>query len=374
MRSECFQAIQACSECLRYNIGKTCFHPIKHISARFPFDHCAMDLASFKTSPRGYNYAFLLVDVGTRFTIIRPLKGKFAKQIAWVLWTIICDFGVPKILQSDRGPEFVNQVIEALSDLMGVDHRLVAPYNPRANGLAESGVKLLKLCLKKMVAGNIINFDLFLPAVQMAINTRIVPLLKAMPAELFFARPHNPLQDYSSTESKLLSADDLKQRNKKVLEIIYPEIQLFADKVRSKRAAKIDKKRVVTKHIPVGAQVMLEDPRRQSGEPKWVGPYTVARRTRANTYMLLDSHHKLLGRNPPRSQLRLIAPTADVRDSKSEAFYVEDIIDHRRSNNRDEYLVKWHGYDSSHNTWEPVSSFEDRASIDRYWKRVSAPQ
>jgi hypothetical protein len=54
-------------------------------------------------------------------------------------YMIFCAFGPPKIMQSDNGTEFVNQLVEALLKAANVD-RLVAPWNPRANGLAERTV------------------------------------------------------------------------------------------------------------------------------------------------------------------------------------------------------------------------------------------
>ena len=58
--------------------------------------------------------------------------------------------GWPQSIQSDGGPqfrcEFVNFFVEN-----GISHELSAPYNPRSNGLAESGVKIVKSILKNVL-------------------------------------------------------------------------------------------------------------------------------------------------------------------------------------------------------------------------------
>ena len=38
-------------------------------------------------------------------------------------------------------------------------------------------------------------------------------------------------------------------------------------------------------------------------------------------------------------------------------YEIEDVLDQRRVNKRDEFLVKWRGFDESENSWEPRSSF-----------------
>lgn len=42
---------------------------------------------------------------------------------------------------------------------------------------------------------------------------------------------------------------------------------------------------------------------------------------------------------------------------KDYPFEVEDILGEKTENRRKLYLVKWKGYDHSHNTWEPKTSF-----------------
>ena len=116
------------------------FQPAQSVDdAMYPMEHVAFDLGDFNvTTPRGVNFFLVYVCVATRFVILRALQDKQMTTIAWELWEIFCLFGPPKIMQSDRGPEFVNKVLEAMATLCGVDHRLIASYNPRANGLAEN--------------------------------------------------------------------------------------------------------------------------------------------------------------------------------------------------------------------------------------------
>ena len=51
-------------------------------------------------------------DHGTKFSHLRPLKSKQAKEVAEELSKIFYMCGAPQMLQSDNGKEFVAQVIK----------------------------------------------------------------------------------------------------------------------------------------------------------------------------------------------------------------------------------------------------------------------
>ena len=43
-------------------------------------------------------------------------------------------FGVPQVVVSDNGREFVNTALTEAFEQLGIDHRLVSPYSPQTNG------------------------------------------------------------------------------------------------------------------------------------------------------------------------------------------------------------------------------------------------
>ena len=128
-----------------------------------PFDHISIDLAGpFETSHVGNSYILLLVDVATRFTILRTVLNKNASSIAQELFNILSLVGFPKIIQSDNGTEFVNTVIQNLTLISSIDHRLTLPYHPRANGIAERHIRTMKSSLLNLWNALLkIGIDLF---------------------------------------------------------------------------------------------------------------------------------------------------------------------------------------------------------------------
>ena len=374
LRDQIAALVDGCLECLKYNIGKSGFHPARSLHSDLPFDSCAMDTAGpFPTTPRGYNYFFVYVCLCTRFVLLVPLQTVSAAEVAWELWKIFCTFPLPKSLISDNGSQFVNKVLKALAGLMGVDHALIAPYNPAANGLAERMVGLTKLVLSKICNGNFANFDLFLPSVQLHINTKISLLTKTTPMTYVFARDQNSFADYSRAESRLLSEPELADRATLVRDVVFPTLAgAVANRQEQKRAALDDSRLVVSAPIAAGSSVMVKDvTRSKSGAPYFTGPFVVLRCTSAKTYTLLTPDGALFHRNVPLQDLKVISskPVVDLADLSSldRTYLIERVIDHRGPPSKYEFLVKWKGYEEK--TWEPYANFSGvgEDALRDYW-------
>ena len=133
----------------------------------------------------------------SQFTVLRPLKNKSSETVGRKLWKIICEYGTMKILQSDNGSEFVNEVMSQLTKLFGIDHRLITAYNPRADGLVERTNKDMKRALKKLMGGMEGGWHLMLPVVQLGINDHISSRSGSRPFSLMFNHAFNNFFDFS---------------------------------------------------------------------------------------------------------------------------------------------------------------------------------
>jgi len=72
------------------------------------------------------------------------LKAANAETVATFIYEeIICRFGAPRVLQSDRGTHFVNEVIQRLTKRFKIKHSLSSPYYLQSNGLLERFNKIL---------------------------------------------------------------------------------------------------------------------------------------------------------------------------------------------------------------------------------------
>jgi hypothetical protein len=119
----------------------------------------------------------------------------------------ICQAGIPGRLVSDRGNEFVNQLLVNISKVMGINRVSTTPYNPRADGFVENHNKTLKDQLFHFVDNlKQDDWDVYLPTVQLMYNTTVslatgyTPMLlltgreARMPSLDHLAREHGDLR------------------------------------------------------------------------------------------------------------------------------------------------------------------------------------
>ena len=96
MWSMCHDVAANCLTCLKFNVGKVGFHPISPVTASLPMDMIAWDFAGpFKKTDDGYEYVLVIVDIASRFMILRKLKTKQMEEVAMVLLEVFADFGFP---------------------------------------------------------------------------------------------------------------------------------------------------------------------------------------------------------------------------------------------------------------------------------------
>ena len=247
--------VSSCLPCQRYNIGKHGFHPLKAIHAELPFDHIAIDLKQLPESRNGYNYILVIVDICTRFVFLRELRNKEAMTVAKALMKLFCDIGFPKIIQSDNGTEFVNEILKEIYKVSKIDHRLISAYHARANGLAERFVQTISQSILKILNGQLDAWDLH--------NNKIGALHNSTPFSLMFARPFNGFNDYRKEESKLLQPEEILKRSEYLHSLVYPAINEKVKAAQSRAMNLFNKKHgknlIHADHFVPGSFVMVRD-------------------------------------------------------------------------------------------------------------------
>ena len=427
LRQDLKKEIQTCVPCQRFNVTKSGYRPLMSIEAEKPFDHVEIDLVGpIPISDEGYDFFLTYVDVMSGYTVLRALKEKRWKQSAIALWEIICEYGTPKIIQSDNGTEFINQLIQQLFQTFGIDHRLITAYHPRANGLVERTNKEASKILKKVMIGATQMWERWLPSVQLALNTRVLERTGSTPFTIVHGRSFNGFIDFS----KVTEVNDLKasmsnvfEHQKELHEVIFPAIAERTSNTRKKSQQRFNNTNKIVKSLAVGTIVYAVDQTRSSKwDPIYEGPFKIVEQHEGGSYSLCDANGERLGRRMTIDMLKpvvaanqedlmvsespsggggkknVIDPiksdsqarkkkksnnkkrsvkktdTKKMKQSKDQDtmnrhFRVERILDHKldRRKGSYEYLVKWTGYDENENSWISASNFDDLNVIKKYW-------
>lgn len=110
----------------------------------YPFEIVASDLFQFM----GKDY-MVVTDSYSGFIEFKKLKNTSTKIVIAVLKELFAKFGIPRVLETDNGPQYVSQEFKEFVKKWKFDHVTSSPYHPRGNGLAERAVQTVKNILRK---------------------------------------------------------------------------------------------------------------------------------------------------------------------------------------------------------------------------------
>jgi hypothetical protein len=67
-------------------------------------------------------YVLVVIETFTRFVELYPCSSIDGKTVVFALLQHVGRYGVPASIQSDRGPEFVNEIIDEFVKIIGTEH------------------------------------------------------------------------------------------------------------------------------------------------------------------------------------------------------------------------------------------------------------
>ena len=397
MRHDVERVVGHCTACQKYSVRRYGFHPPRSPQAFLPNEWVQLDLLHFPTSVNGYSYILVYLDLFTSYLVTRALHTSQAAEVAKHVFQIFAEFGPPRILQSDRGKEFVNHILTELAKIYNVTVKVSTPTYHRSLGSVERLNRTLATSLRKLLGGALSTWDTILPLATLYYNAATRTLTKSTPYALYFGRAIRTFEHEGGEASQLVldyTFDELIDSNnveswvndhsrhmkewvnkhqKRLLTEIYPET---AEVIKAKRAKSAEyfsaKHKIVTKPLTLGTRVLALDPTQESKhDPTWVGPYRVTEIKETGSYIVTDDLGQSLHRALP--QLKVIPEDTDEAHDDN-TYVLEKIIRHRTQKGQKRYLVKWVGWPHSANTWEPEESFNDMNVITRYWKSKAPPR
>lgn len=155
-----------------------------------PFENVIIDcvglLLKIKT---GNQFLPTIMCTATRFSEAIPLRRITAPLIIKSLITFFSTFGLPKILQTDQGSNFLSKMFSQVLKSLSIIHRVSSAYHPQSQGALERFHQILKSMLKKYCADTCKDWDEGVPLVLFAVRETIQESLGFSPTELVFG--HN---------------------------------------------------------------------------------------------------------------------------------------------------------------------------------------
>ncbi|UYV80667.1 hypothetical protein LAZ67_19001324, partial [Cordylochernes scorpioides] len=169
------QYVSHCRECQRRK--KLPRHPAGQLVSippvEKPFYKIGVDLLGrFPVSKDGNRWIIVCTDYMTRYAITKAIPDGGAIETAkFLVEDVILKHGAPREMITDRGRNFISQVIKEINALCGIVHRFTTAYHPQTNGLTERFNKTLGDMLSMYTGVEQKDWDQVLPYVTFAYNT-----------------------------------------------------------------------------------------------------------------------------------------------------------------------------------------------------------
>ena len=399
MYSDVEEYVKACPHCQRNKStnrappGK--LTPLPTPAA--PWDSVSMDfIQQLPRTKTGFDAILVVVCRLTKMVHIIPTTNEctaegFAKLYRDHIWKL---HGVPLDIVTDRGTQFNNKFIRALHELLGSKQLLSTAFHPQTDGQTERVNRVLEDLLSNYVGGRQDDWDEYLAAAEFAINNSYHSSTGSTPFRLWTGR--DPNLPATIIPGKMQRANEFADQMIKGL----AEAKKSLDAARQRMKSYTDKRRR-HEEFKEGDLVMLSTKNLKLKMPKggtmkfmprWIGPFPIIqyRTTRegpdgplpiSKAFRLeLPEHMKvhnvfhvslLKKYHPGREPLPVPLLYED-----GEYFEIDRILDDRvvrrgrARRGKREYLIRWEGFGSEYDSWEPEEEILQSASIveDQYWQ------
>lgn len=169
------------------------------------------------------SYYLVVIDKRSRYPEVELLHSTALKPTCEKLKKMFSTHGIPHRLESDNGPPFNSYGFEEFAKREGFYHHRVTPLHPRANGEAESFMKLLNKIQQISHLKKLNNSEKVAAVQDMLVGYRSTPHPSTgfAPNEILMNRIVRNKLDYNSisddARNELINENDLKYklRNKK---------------------------------------------------------------------------------------------------------------------------------------------------------------
>ena len=446
--------------------------PILPIPVESAFDRVAVDcLGPFPVTDSGNRYIVVFSDYLTRYPEAFAVPSIDAPTIADLLVNqIMPRHGAPRTLLSDRGSNFLSQLVKEVCFLMNTKKVFTTSYHPQCDGLVERFNGTLAQSLSMYVSSSQKDWDRYLNPVLFGYRISPSEVTGESPFFLLYGRQPRLPMDVSMLPPRDISASIAEHRARVVenIEIAHRIAKENIQRAQQRMKDYHDLHAVPVNH-QVGDRVWVYTPRNRKGMSKklahnWHGPFRIVKflspvhcilRAVDNRRVSTTVHVSRLKRyvspdtrpirqppenvdesylteadlppdsflpvdtdpvsgtdgpaevnvQPEQSSIQPSAPkeprsqtdplprshtrteqaqsssTTDEHRGASlpnpttpssvvgNVYQVKKLLKQRFYNGEPQFLVKWLGFPSSQNTWEPVTNILDKRLIANFYKQ-----
>ena len=139
LRSDVHKFCRSCLVCSsRRGPGRPLCPPLTPIPVGGLFHRVGIDVLQLPVTRNGNRYVICFLDYLTKWVEAFPASNQQAETIALLFVdNVVCKHGVPDELLSDRGSNFLSELLQSVCDILDVKKINTSGYHPQTDGLVE---------------------------------------------------------------------------------------------------------------------------------------------------------------------------------------------------------------------------------------------
>ncbi|QRW24436.1 Retrotransposable element Tf2 protein [Rhizoctonia solani] len=378
IRADTYWHVDSCEICQRIRKPKYVSIPPQPLEVPVrPWQHVSYNMIVDLPKDGSSNSILVIVNSFTKYGIFVKCSKKLkAPELAELfLENVWKRHGMPEKTISNRGRIFNNKFLQALYKRLGIDPHFSSAYHPQSNGQTERVNPSIKHFLRAYSGVNQRDWTRWLPMAEFAYNNAIHSSTGKTPFKALYG--WEPTLTPSNVPTDVPEADDLAQ----TMEAQWKEVELALQQSKKQMLARESGNPT---EFEMGEEVWLDakNVNLKTLSPKLMeqrlGPFKVSEKISNRAYRL---------ELPPTMQIHnvfYVGLLSKVKRDKKRAFEncpppvtidgeeeykVEGITNAKERDGKWFFQVKWKGYGSKENTWEPQENLKNAKKILEKYKK-----
>jgi hypothetical protein len=205
--------VKCCLECQQSKNRSIPVAPATSFKPESPWELVSIDLMG--PYPKGHfqnQYLLVIVDMFSKYVEMFPLRQATSEKVIEKLWEVFCRWGVPKVLVSDNGSQFISKVYENFCECLGVKAFHIAVYHAQANTTERYNETIKEMIVTAITKCK--DWDRYIPELSFALRTSVSDATSFTPAYLNHGRElRTPFDNLVSTDlSSVRPVRDIAER------------------------------------------------------------------------------------------------------------------------------------------------------------------
>jgi hypothetical protein len=354
-------------------------HAIKYIASTYHTMECLN--IDFVGPYPDKGYLLVIIDTFTRWIELYPSEEATAKAALKGLLQHFDRYGCPRIIRSDRGPHFANELIAGFLKATGTPHNLTLAYSSQENAIVERSNKEVNrhIIAYTFDSETVQHWRDAIPFVQRIMNSSHSQRTRISPADLLFGNQLQLDRGILLPFSEAPEITSLPARVATMLTLQARLVKISQDLLQASDAKHLASTSSTLTEFDIGTHVLVAY---EDGPPtrlltRWRGPLKILSRNKSE-YLLLDlvtGKEKLFHVKNMRIFRfdSLSVDPLDIARRDYNEFFVEKIMDHMgdfRKVSTLTFKVRWSRYSPEYDTWEPWKNLRHLAPLHEYLRSI----